>query len=240
MRYKAMVVVGKRTWGGPLKVTDRMFGIFDHTTGEWWKGHEGVMVTYKYYDSAVKRATQLNEGTYVSKYVRKDSGITTYARLIDPENQPSSHWFVLPNKIELKSVRPRGAGNDVPKNDYMEDEAYEFVAGFYKGLWLGAPLPVNGPFYERSVASTKKGWALEIKVSRFEDGREAIDWEDQYDMADWIEEREWLHRKLKGSRDSMMMDVTDREKGHYPTWEPEPNKPADTWEYEVVYGGNNE
>jgi hypothetical protein len=210
---------------------DRMYGIWDYAAGEWWKGFAAGRVTYKHYDSAVERAKGLNDGTYVTKYVGKDSGPAVYGRLIDPTDQVSSHWFKLPTTITLKARRPWGEPKETPKELRLTDDAHRFLSGFFTGL------PHWHRWRVKLGAESKRGWSVEIKVSEWEKDQETVHYHRTEKLDKWLETREKMHKSLTNERDTLMVDVTDRKTGCYGNhWEPEPDKEANTWEYEVVYG----
>ena len=237
MRYKAMVITGKRTWGGALNITENMYGIWDDAAGGWWKGFAAGRVTYKHYDSAVERAAGLNDGSYVTKYVGKDSGPTTYCRLIDPTDQVSSHWFELPTQIKLKHVRPWGAPIETPKRFHLEDGAHRFLTGFFTVEHYHWTKNDQGLFDEHTITKESKwGWSVEIKVSEYVKDEETRHYHKTEKLDKWIEYREKMHKSLIAERDTLMVDTTDRENGCYGNhWQPEPDKEADRWTYEVEY-----
>jgi hypothetical protein len=232
-----MVITGKRTWGGALKIMDRMYGIWDYAAGEWWKGFAGGRVTYKHYDNAVERAKGLNDGTYVTKYVGKDSGPAAYCRLIDPTDQVSSHWFKLPTTITLKARRPWGEPR-APKELRLTDDAHRFLDGFFTVEHYHWVRDEDGRFVDQTIIMESKwGWSVEIKVSEWEKDQETVHYHRTEKLAKWLETREKMHKSLTNERDTLMVDITDRETGCYGNhWEPEPDKEADTWTYEVEYG----
>jgi hypothetical protein len=220
-----MVITGKRTWGGALKIMDRMYGIWDYAAGEWWKGFAAGRVTYKHYDSAVERAKGLNDGTYVTKYVGKDSGPATYGRLVDPTDQVSSHWFKLPTTITLKARRPWGEPKETPKELRLTDDAHHFLSRFFTAEHFTVEpwhwrQDEDDRFVEHHITKENRwGWSIEIKVSEWEKGQETVHYHRTEKLDKWLETREKMHKSLTNERDTLMVD-----------------KEANTWEYEVVYG----
>lgn len=238
MRYRAMVITGKRTWGSPLSISSKMFGIWDYSTADWWKGYSDGRVTYKHYESAAQRAKELNEGTYVSNYMGpRDTEPQLYARLIAPDGGPGSHWFKLPTRIVLYHEPPYPYR---PKEFRFKDDGYEYIRDFYRveeSKWKMVDGEWTRAGYEVSL---KDDWSIEWKVSHVSDKEEKVLVSGQEYLSIWLTEREALHEFLKEKRDTMMTDITDRSGCYGTHWQPEPDKEADRWEYDVMkdYGGD--
>jgi hypothetical protein len=149
----------------------------------------------------------------------------------------SSHWFKLPTTITLKARRPWGEPKETPKELRLTDDAHRFLSGFFTGVshwhWRRDE---DGRFPDHiTTRESKWGWSVEIKVSEWEKGQETVHYHRTEKLDKWLETREKMHKSLTNERDTLMVDITDRKTGCFGNhWEPEPDKEANTWTYEVM------